>query len=201
MPLDLDPLLAPLQHTPPCGLDLSFSSEFDALQEMRREDDPTLSQGEWVTTLKVADWKGVVALGTSLLAERTKDLRVAAWTADASRRSSPLSACAISEADWMAMEMPSAMTGCASPATFPTLKTPPAWRGRMPGRIGPVASQEPSGSAPASASRTPRQEASRCASIASAARTDRPSRSAESRSRRMQHESDRRPRSAQTMPP
>jgi len=87
MPLDLNPLLAPLDQAPPCGVDLSFSSEFDALQEMRREDDPTLSQGEWVTALKVADWKGVVTLGHALLAERTKDLRVAAWMVDALTRS------------------------------------------------------------------------------------------------------------------
>jgi len=87
MPLDLNPLLAPLEQSSPCGNDLSFSSEFDQLQEMRREDDPTLSQGEWVTALKVADWKGVVALGQTLLAERTKDLRVAAWMVDALTRS------------------------------------------------------------------------------------------------------------------
>ena len=65
---------------------MSFSSEFDALDEARREDDPSLDQGEWVTTLKVADWRRVIDIATSLLTQRTKDLRVAARFAEANGR-------------------------------------------------------------------------------------------------------------------
>ncbi|MEK8033044.1 type VI secretion system protein TssA [Ideonella sp. DXS29W] len=67
----------------PCGEDLSFSSEFDTIQEMRRADDPSLDQGEWVTELKVADWPGVAKACEDLLCTRTKDLRVVGWLVDA----------------------------------------------------------------------------------------------------------------------
>ncbi|PPE65883.1 type VI secretion system protein TssA [Caldimonas caldifontis] len=76
-------LLAPLSETHPCGDDLSFSGHFDAIREMRREDDPSLDQGAWVTTLKVADWPGVEALCAQLLRERSKDLRLAMWWTEA----------------------------------------------------------------------------------------------------------------------
>ncbi|MCM5679800.1 type VI secretion system protein TssA [Schlegelella sp. S2-27] len=78
----LDPISEPL----PCGRDMSFSPEFDAIQEMRREDDPSLDQGAWVTSLKVADWKGVEALAAKLLQTQTKDLRLAMWWCDAAAR-------------------------------------------------------------------------------------------------------------------
>ncbi|MFO1339940.1 MAG: type VI secretion system protein TssA [Burkholderiaceae bacterium] len=79
----LAPLLAPIPGSSPCGEDLSFSAEFDAIQEMRRADDPSLDQGEWVTELKVADWPGVAKACEDLLRSRTKDLRVAGWLVDA----------------------------------------------------------------------------------------------------------------------
>jgi type VI secretion system protein ImpA len=68
---------------PSCGEDLSFSTEFDTIQEMRRADDPSLDQGEWITDLKIADWPGVARTCEELLNTRTKDLRVAGWLADA----------------------------------------------------------------------------------------------------------------------
>lgn len=76
-------LLSPIAGAQPCGEDLSFSTEFDQIAEMRREDDPTLDQGEWVTSLKVADWPGVAQLCTRLLSEQTKDLRLAMWLTEA----------------------------------------------------------------------------------------------------------------------
>jgi len=82
--MNLPELLSPLENLDgPCGEDLSFSAEFDALQEARRFDDPTLAQGEWVAEIKEADWAAVVRLSAELLAHRTKDLRVAAWFAEA----------------------------------------------------------------------------------------------------------------------
>ncbi|KQP12620.1 type VI secretion system protein TssA [Pseudorhodoferax sp. Leaf267] len=70
----------------PCGPDMSFSVEFDTLRELRREDDPSLNQGEWVTELKRADWPGVLAACETLLRERSKDLRVAGWYTEAATR-------------------------------------------------------------------------------------------------------------------
>lgn len=85
-PMDPDALLAPISEASPCGDDLSFSAEFDAIQDLRRADDPTLDQGEWVTALKVADWTGVQSKCAQVLATRSKDLRVAAWLTEASAR-------------------------------------------------------------------------------------------------------------------
>jgi type VI secretion system protein ImpA len=84
--MDLAALLQPISAASPCGEDMSFSLEFDSIREKRREDDPTLDQGEWKRALKTADWPGVVAQCTDLLVKRTKDLRVAGWFTDASAR-------------------------------------------------------------------------------------------------------------------
>lgn len=81
--MTIDELLKPVSGTAPCGEDLSFSSEFDELAHMRRQDDPTLDQGEWKTALKVADWPGAKRRCGELLAQRSKDLRLAMWWAEA----------------------------------------------------------------------------------------------------------------------
>lgn len=76
-------LLDALPGDAACGEDLSFSTEFDQIAELRRQDDPTLDQGEWVTSLKQADWPAVARLCEQLLRERTKDLRVVNWLTEA----------------------------------------------------------------------------------------------------------------------
>jgi type VI secretion system protein ImpA len=88
--MNIDELLLPISDEAPCGEDMSFSPEFDTIQELRREDDPTLDQGEWVTENKVADWPGVVALCATVLTKRSKDLRVAGWWTDAVTRTQGL---------------------------------------------------------------------------------------------------------------
>jgi type VI secretion system protein ImpA len=79
-------LLAPISADRPCGADLAFSPELDAIARAREFDDPSLAQGEWVTELKEADWGFVVDRCAHLLAERTKDLRLAVWLAEAAAR-------------------------------------------------------------------------------------------------------------------
>jgi type VI secretion system protein ImpA len=79
-------LLAPISPAQPAGADLSFSSDFDAIAKARRFDDPSLEQGEWVTDLKEADWAFVVSRCSALLAEKSKDLRVAVWLAEAAAK-------------------------------------------------------------------------------------------------------------------
>ncbi|KAA3655340.1 MAG: type VI secretion system protein TssA [Proteobacteria bacterium] len=82
--MDIDALMQPLAGAHgPCGEDLMFSPEFDQIQDARRFDDPSLSQGEWVTSVKEADWHRVAQICTSLLGTRTKDLRVSAWLSEA----------------------------------------------------------------------------------------------------------------------
>jgi type VI secretion system protein ImpA len=83
MTIDLAPLLAPLDGATPCGEDLLFSSDFDAIQHARRFDDPSLDQGEWVTEIKEADWSFVIERCSMLLKTQTKDLRLAAWLTEA----------------------------------------------------------------------------------------------------------------------
>jgi type VI secretion system protein ImpA len=84
--MNFEALLAPVSEALPAGEDLSFSAEFDGIAELRRADDPTLDQGEWVTPLKTANWPGVLVQCEQLLTARSKDLRVAAWWTDASAR-------------------------------------------------------------------------------------------------------------------
>ena len=69
--LELDELLAPISDSSPSGEDLSFSLEYDAIQEARRADDPSLEQGEWITDLKSADWPAVARQSSQLLQQRS----------------------------------------------------------------------------------------------------------------------------------
>lgn len=89
--MNVELLLQPLEAgSERCGEDLIFSSEFDAIREARRFDDASLSQGEWVTKIKEADWAKVITLSTLILTEKSKDLRVAGWLTEASGRTSGL---------------------------------------------------------------------------------------------------------------
>jgi type VI secretion system protein ImpA len=81
-----DALLAPISDANPCGADLAFSPELDAIARARQFDDPSLAQGEWVTDLKEADWSFVVDRCARLLAEQTKDLRIAVWLTEAAAK-------------------------------------------------------------------------------------------------------------------
>jgi type VI secretion system protein ImpA len=83
-------VLAPISDDQPCGEDLSFSPEFDRIMEARREDDPTVDYGEWQVALKQADWPTVITCCTELLERRSKDLRLAAWLAEAELKTTGL---------------------------------------------------------------------------------------------------------------
>jgi type VI secretion system protein ImpA len=83
MPTKITTLLEPISETSPCGDDMLFSADFDAIQHARRFDDPSLDQGEWVTEIKEADWPFVVERSTSLLQTQSKDLRLAVWLTEA----------------------------------------------------------------------------------------------------------------------
>jgi type VI secretion system protein ImpA len=79
-------LLAPISAAAPSGEDLAFSSELDAISLARKFDDPSLDQGEWVTELKEADWDFVARRCAALLKDKSKDLRLAVWLAEASAK-------------------------------------------------------------------------------------------------------------------
>ena len=76
-------LLNPIRADQPSGADLSFSPELDAITLARKFDDPSLDQGEWLTDLKEADWDFVVKRCAALLEQKSKDLRLAVWLAEA----------------------------------------------------------------------------------------------------------------------
>lgn len=83
--MSLDHLLEPLSTGgEPCGEDMIFSHEFDAIREARRSEDPSLAQGDWVAPIKEADWPEVIAICDDILRTKAKDLRVAGWLAEAS---------------------------------------------------------------------------------------------------------------------
>jgi type VI secretion system protein ImpA len=84
--LNVDDLLEPVSADSPCGEDLAFSSELDAIAKARQADDPSIEQGAWVTALKEADWKFVASGCGKLLKTRSKDLRLAVWLAEASAK-------------------------------------------------------------------------------------------------------------------
>ena len=84
--LDLEELLAPISDDQPCGEDLAFAPEVDAINRARQADDPSIDQGAWVTTLKEADWKFVAKQCAHLVARRSKDLQLAVWLVEASAK-------------------------------------------------------------------------------------------------------------------
>jgi type VI secretion system protein ImpA len=88
--LNLEKLLAPVASDRPCGEDLAFSSEIDAIVRARQADDPSLEQGAWVTDLKEADWKFVAKQCAQLIEKRSKDLQLAVWLAEAEAKTAGL---------------------------------------------------------------------------------------------------------------
>lgn len=80
---DFEPLLAPIPGDSPCGAPARYDPAFAALRQARVEDDASLPMGEWERPLKKADWRGVAHDCAALIAERSKDLQLAAWLCDA----------------------------------------------------------------------------------------------------------------------
>lgn len=80
--LDCEQLLAAIPGENPSGVNLMYAGLHDQIREARRADD-VLAQGEWKRDTKTADWPLVIRLCTEALSEKTKDLQVAAWLAEA----------------------------------------------------------------------------------------------------------------------
>ncbi|AKT30536.1 type VI secretion system protein TssA [Pseudomonas syringae pv. actinidiae] len=76
-------LLEPVSAASACGPSLRYDPVYDHLRQLRVQEDDSLPRGVWQTELKRADWNQVEALACSLLAERSKDLMVAAWLGEA----------------------------------------------------------------------------------------------------------------------
>jgi type VI secretion system protein ImpA len=80
---DLGKLLIPVSSENPSGESLRYDALYDQIREGRREDDPVEERGVWSMSLKKADWAVVERLCLQALAERSKDLQIAAWLLEA----------------------------------------------------------------------------------------------------------------------
>lgn len=78
--LSLSALRTPIDGA--AGEDLSFSSLFDQIKEARRADAEYLTQGDWQTDLKQADWEKVIQLAAAGITEQSKDLMLVAWLSE-----------------------------------------------------------------------------------------------------------------------
>jgi type VI secretion system protein ImpA len=78
MPLP-DNLLNPIAGENPSGEDLRYTPVYDQIKEARREEEG-YEPGEWI---KRADYPQVVKLCVEILANKSKDLQIAAWLTDA----------------------------------------------------------------------------------------------------------------------
>lgn len=81
--LDIELILQPIDGPTPAGEDIAFSSEIDEIARARVSDDPSLDQGAWETELREADWGFVARRCAALIEQRSKDLRLAVWLAEA----------------------------------------------------------------------------------------------------------------------
>jgi type VI secretion system protein ImpA len=79
----LNVLLSPIPGDEIAGEDIAFAPEVDEIREARREDDTSLTQGEWETALKTAQWPRVMELCEGVLRDKSKDLQIAAWYTEA----------------------------------------------------------------------------------------------------------------------
>ncbi len=79
---DFAKLLEPISAERPSGADLRYEKEFDDIKEARRQEDDS-PQGLWQYEIKTADYKSAARLIEDALIHKTKDLRLAAWLAEA----------------------------------------------------------------------------------------------------------------------
>ncbi len=77
--LDLDRLLEPIDGDAPAGVSLRANGVYRDIREARRRDDASLPMGPWPHDLKRADWRKVARIASEALAEKSKDIQLAAW--------------------------------------------------------------------------------------------------------------------------
>jgi type VI secretion system protein ImpA len=80
--IDLEALLQPISEENPAGEYMRYSGIYDQIAEARRAD-KNVSQGDWKTDLKVADFRQVINLAVPTLTAQTKDLQISAWLSEA----------------------------------------------------------------------------------------------------------------------
>lgn len=81
--ISLDALLAPIDPERPAGKPVRGNGVYTAIEQARRQDDPTLPLGPWEHELKRADWGRVSSVALEALAHTSKDLQLAGWLLEA----------------------------------------------------------------------------------------------------------------------
>jgi type VI secretion system protein ImpA len=76
-------LLNPIAGDNPSGPSLRYEKVYDQIKEARTEDDDSIPTGDWGRTAKRADYNLVIKLAGESLANKSKDLQLAAWLAEA----------------------------------------------------------------------------------------------------------------------
>lgn len=80
--INLTELLASIQEDNPVGENLQYTGLYDEIREARRAED-SQEQGAWKHEIKTADWRKVIDLSTNALQNKTKDLQITVWLAEA----------------------------------------------------------------------------------------------------------------------
>lgn len=75
-------LLNPIAGPSPGGENLRYAAIYDQIKEARREEE-AVTEGDWQTPGKKANWPLVIKLTSEALAKRSKDLQLAAWLLEA----------------------------------------------------------------------------------------------------------------------
>ena len=81
--IPFDELLSPIDSQEPAGKSVRGNGVYNAIKEARREDDPSVPLGPWAYELKRADWDKVSDMAVNALANKSKDLQIAAWLLEA----------------------------------------------------------------------------------------------------------------------
>lgn len=79
--INLEALMQPISEEKPAGESQQYSGLYDEIRDSRRADE-NLSQGQWLTELKVADFRQVIRLAVPALETQTKDLQIGVWLAE-----------------------------------------------------------------------------------------------------------------------
>jgi type VI secretion system protein ImpA len=78
-----DDLLNPISGENPSGANLRYEKVYDQIKEARTEDDESIPSGDWGRNVKRADYNQVIKLAGEALANKSKDLQLAAWLSEA----------------------------------------------------------------------------------------------------------------------
>ena len=77
--IDKKSLLEPIQKKAPSGIDIRYTNEFDALKELRKEEDRSVSYDIWARPLKAANWDELQERSIDILTHKSKNLQILVW--------------------------------------------------------------------------------------------------------------------------